>query len=367
MKSNVGVMGWLSLLLAISIFPLWACTGVMVQGQNGTVVTGRTMEFGIDLMSDIIMIPRGHITKAILPDGKPGMVWTQRYAAVGFNAWQIPVIEEGVNEKGLQFGAFLFPGYASYQPLTPGNASRAMTAVYVGTWILGNFATVDEVKAHMRDAVVINGNPYNVQFPLPLHFRVIDATGKAIVIEYTDGGKMVIYDNPIGVVTNAPTFGWHMTNLGNYANLSPINANGYTVNGVQIQSLGQGSGMLGLPGDSTPPSRFVRMVAVQAASLPVKTSEEAVNLGWTLMNSIAIPKGAIREVKPNGAEPSDYTQWTAVTDLANRKLYFRNYDNQEIRVVDLMQMPLDSPTILKTPVSTKPEYHDLTAQMKSKR
>src|ERR1035438_9464972 len=96
---------------------------------------------------------------------------------------------------------------------------------------------------------------------VPLHYVLHDAKGNSIVLEWV-GGKLNIYDNTVGVMTNSPTYDWQMTNLRNYVSLSPDNAKPVTVNGVQYAANGQGSGLLGLPGDPTPPSRLVQMMTV---------------------------------------------------------------------------------------------------------
>ena len=97
-----------------------------------------------------------------------------------------------------------------------------------------------------------------------------DASGKSIVIEYV-GGKLNVFDDPLGVVTNSPSFDWHMANLRNYVNFSMTNVPPVKLGSVKLEPFGQGSGMLGLPGDFTPPSRFVRAVAFSQSVFPSKT------------------------------------------------------------------------------------------------
>ncbi|HRE31497.1 MAG TPA: linear amide C-N hydrolase, partial [Candidatus Berkiella sp.] len=109
---------------------------------------------------------------------------------------------------------------------------------------------------------------------------------------------MKIYDNPLGVITNAPEFDWHLTNLRNYMNLSATNLPSLKIDGVKLEPLGQGEGMHGLPGDYSPPSRYIRSMAIQSSALPVKTAEEGVNLSWHIINNTDIPIGTTRDIDP---------------------------------------------------------------------
>ena len=126
--------------------------------------------------------------------------------------------------------------------------------------MLGNFATVDEVKAAVGDVVVWGEMVPQLGSFAPLHYSVHDAGGKSIVIEYVDG-KLHVYDNAVGVLTNSPTYEWHIQNLRNYVNLTAENAKPVKIGNVTYAGTGQGSGLHGLPGDPTPPSRFVMAAA----------------------------------------------------------------------------------------------------------
>ena len=161
---------------------------------------------------------------------------------------------------------FYFPTSAGYMPYTAANAGKTIAQWEVGSWILENFASVEEVKANIGNIVVPAVVFSGWGFAPEAHYNVHDASGKSIVIEYV-GGKLNVHDNPLGVLTNSPTFDWHMTNLRNYLNFSMTNAPPVQLGSVKLLPTGQGSGMLGLPGDFTPPSRFVRAVAFSQSVL----------------------------------------------------------------------------------------------------
>jgi choloylglycine hydrolase len=183
-----------------------------------------------------------------------------------------------------------------------------------------------------------------------VHYIVNDSAGNCIVIEYV-GGKLNIYDNPLGVITNSPGFDWQMTNLRNYVNMSFINSPPVQLGTYKIESFGQGSGMLGIPGDFTPPSRFVRAVAYSqgVGAYPLQTGNDAVLQAFKVLNNFDIPKGSVREGQKdaNGNIIADYTLWTSVNDLKSKTYYIRTYDNSQIRSAELMKMNLDGKEIVK--------------------
>jgi choloylglycine hydrolase len=316
------------------------CTGVCLQAQDGSIVYARTLEFGADLQSQVLFLPRGYQTIGTTASGSPGLTWKARYAAVGMNAYDHDIFADGVNEQGLAAGIFYFPGYAGYQKVTPQDESQSIAPWELVTWMLTNFATVEEIKAALpsiKVAAVPYGNKNDVP---PLHYTARDASGGSLVIEYVDG-ELHTYDNPIGVITNSPTFDWHQTNLRNYVNLSTVNASPVSIDGVTLAPFGQGSGLVGLPGDFTPPSRFVRAVALSQDALPGEDAEDTVKVAFHVLDSFDIPRGAVRP--PAGSnEPLEYTQWTSASDLKNRKYYFHTYDDRRVRSVSLEEFNLDA-------------------------
>jgi choloylglycine hydrolase len=162
---------------------------------------------------------------------------------------------------------------------------------------------------------------------------VHDRTGKSVVIEPVDE-TLKLHDNPLGAMSNSPTFDWHMTNLRNYVNLTATNVPPIDLGGITLAQFGQGSGMRGLPGDFTPPSRFVRAVAFSQAALPSDTAQDAVLQVFHILNNFDIPVGAVRETG-GGQLHTDYTVWTSAADLKNLRWCLRTHADQSIRCVDL--------------------------------
>jgi choloylglycine hydrolase len=312
--------------------PSFACTGISLKSGDGAAIRGRTLEFGFPLSSDVIAIPAGTAMTGTLPAGNKGIGFTTKYAMVGANAVGQTVIIDGLNDQGLSFGLFYFPGFAEYPAVTAENAVKAMAPFEFGVWVLGNFASVDELKTALAagGAVVVD-TPAPGFGSSPSHYFVRDKSGKSIVIEPL-GGTLKVFDAPLGVVTNAPSYDWHLTNLRNYLNLSVTGVPPLDLDGVMLTQLGQGAGMHGLPGDFTPPSRFVRAVAFSHAEVPSATSEDAVLAAFHILNQFDIPKGSVRDKTDGGIE---LTQWTTVSDTKNLRWYYKTYDDQTIRVIDV--------------------------------
>ena len=337
-----------------------ACTGIRLIAADGAVVHARTLEFAVDLHSDVLVSPRGFERVGLTPDGKDGLKWKAKYASVGANGVGLPILIDGVNEAGLAAGLFYFPTTAGYQPYAPADAAKTIAPWQLGSWILDNFASVDEVKANIGSILVAATVLKQWGFSPPVHAIVHDASGKSIVIEYV-GGKLNVYDNPLGVITNSPAFDWQMTNLRNYVNFSLDNHPPIQLGSVKLEPFGQGSGMLGMPGDFTPPSRFVRAVAFSQSVLKPKTGDEAVLTAFHVLNNFDIPKGSAREAEKDehGNILADYTLWTAASDLKAKRFYFRTYEDSRIRMVDLMKMNLDAKAIVTLPMHGEETFQRL--------
>jgi len=337
-----------------------ACTGIRLQAEDGSVVAARTLEFEVDLHSNVLIVPRGYERQGSTPRGVDGIKWKAKYASIGANGAGVPWIFDGFNEKGLAMGLFYHPGTAEYIPFKASAASKTLAPWELGSWILENFADTQEVKAHIHDVVVSPVLFKAWGFIPPVHYVVHDASGKSIVIEYVKG-KLVVYDNPLGVMTNSPTFDWHMTNLRNYINISLTPVKALKLKGVTLTSFGLGAGLHGIPGDFTPPSRFVRAAIFSQSVFTPKTGRDAVLEAFHILNNFDIPKGSAREDKKDshGNILADYTTWTSASNLAAKRYYFRTYDNSQIRMVDLNKMDLDAKKIVRIPMSGKEVIREL--------
>ncbi|QGM44916.1 linear amide C-N hydrolase [Methylocystis heyeri] len=326
-----------------------ACTSFLIKAADGSPVYGRTMEFGFQLHSEAIVIPRQFTLAATGPGGKPSWNWKTRYAAVGLSAFGQPVITDGMNEKGLGGGILYFPDYVGYADPATADSAHALAPWDFLTWVLTNFATVAEVKAALAEISIIGITEPTLGITPPFHYTLHDAGGSSLVIEPV-GGKLKVYDNPLGVLTNSPTFDWHMTNLRNYVKLSPVNAEPLKIDGETISSFGQGSGLLGIPGDPTPPSRFVRALGFALSAKPRPDGAQTVRLAEHILNNFDIPVGFIQPDASDKAAPLEFTQWTAIADLRGKRYYVKTYDNQMLRHIDFSSFDLNAKSIRVAPL-----------------
>ena len=332
---KLGILTFSLLLMAYQIGS--ACTGIVIKTQNGVTIPARTMEFGFDIRSNLLVIPKGTEIKFLSSvEGKDGYIMKSKYGFAGMDAVEKPIVIDGINEAGLYLGSFYFSGFSSFEKLTPENQSRAVSSEEMGNYILGNFATIDEVIAGLKKITVVGSYIEDIQGEAPFHYAVTDKTGRSIVIEYTTDG-MKIYDNTVNVICNNPTYDWHLTNLRNYVNLVPDNSKGFTLEGKKYTPLAEGTGMLGLPGDYTSPSRFVRATAFVNTALPCKDEEEGIFRAFHILNAFDIPKGVVREETPQKVF-TDYTIWTSAADTKNLIYYYKTYKNQAIKKLDLMSL-----------------------------
>lgn len=339
-----------------------ACTGITIKPKDGSIIFARTLEFGMDLKSNILIVPRGQEFVGTAPGDKAGLRWKTKYRIVGTNAFELPVIVDGLNEKGLHVGLFYFPDFAKYQDVKADDFAKALAPWELGSFLLGTCSDVKEAVAAAKNVRVGAVVQKDMGFVPPVRFIVTDASGKSMVLEFV-GGELKVHANPFGVMSNSPTFDWHMTNLSNYVTMSDKNVEKFDLGGKEIKGLGQGSGMLGLPGDFTPPSRFVRAVAFSKSALPVEKAKDGVLQAFHILNQFDIPKGAAWGIE-HGKEVSDYTLWTSAADLKNLRYYFRTFDNSRIRMIDMNAVDLDAKEIRAISMKGEERIEDVSGKAK---
>lgn len=306
----------------------FACTGISLTAKDGSYVQARTIEWAYSgmLKSEYVIIPRGERLRSFTPDGADGMRYTARYGVVGLAVQQREFIAEGINEAGLSAGLFFFPNFGSYEPFDAAFKERSVCDMQLVEWMLSQCATIDDVKQAIEEVRVIP-----LINSVALHWRIGEPTGRQVVLEIVDG-EAHFYENRVGVLTNAPDFQWHLTNLDNYVNLRPGAAEKYQLGGTTLSPLGGSSAMLGLPGDFTPPSRFIRAAFFCNTAAPMGDGEATVMQAFHLLNSFDVP---MTIENPNNRTMCSATQWTSAIDLSHRKVYYHTAINMNVRCIDL--------------------------------
>lgn len=337
-----------------------ACTDFRITADDGTVLITRTLEFVQDLKSNLRSSPRERSFAMTAPNGKPGMTWKSKFGYVYLDGLDQDFAMDGLNEQGLSFEYLYLPNETQYQTIPEGQENRSLGYLNFGDWILGNFKTVDEVKAALPNILVYSQTlaaANNIVFPL--HAAIYDANGKGIVVEFVNG-KLNVFDNKIGVMTNSPTYDWQITNLRNYVNLSPITPKPVFAEGIEFVATGQGSGMKGLPGDISPPSRFVKMALMLETVLASKDITSALNNAQHIINNVDIPLGFVREPQ-TGKIVNEYTQWALFKDLTHKTFYYRTYDDTSLRMVTLADVDFSAKApLLKMPLARSQTLSDVT-------
>ena len=309
-------------MLAVALFALparmEACTGIALSSANGARVLARTVEWAASPMQcGYAVVPRGYSQISFTPSGKDGLKFKAKYGYVGIYTDYQDFVVEGVNESGLSAGLFFFPAFGEYTPYVAKRKSLALCDLQVVSWVLSQFSSIDEIKSAIEkkevDIISIDSRIGTV------HWRFAEPGGRVVVLEFTEG-KAKFYENPLGVLTNSPNFPWHLTNLANYINLRSGSSQPLQLaNGLQVKPLGGGTGMLGLPGDFTPPSRFVRAAMLQSSAPLLPDAQQTALQAFHLLNSFDIPIGLQHAPgqAPDGLpSATQFTSATAITPPA---------------------------------------------------
>ncbi|GAB2818044.1 choloylglycine hydrolase family protein [Alpinimonas psychrophila] len=299
---------------------------------DGTVTVGRSLEFPTLLPTSLAVLPSNHAGASVVPVGhNSALTWTASYGVVGLAAfgnaqWML----DGMNTAGLSGHLLYMPGFCTYAPAK--DDATDVSEVDLLAFLLGTCGSVAEVKEAVKSVNVWGYDP-GMGFAPPSHFLFHDTTS-SIAIEFRPEGMSVV-DNPTGVATNSPFLDWHLVNVNNYVGFSATVDGPTQIGGQTFKALGQGEGVRGMPGDYTPPSRFIRALSlVQLADQP-KTSTEAEQLALHILNTFDIPAGLIKEPGANGEIIDSITVWDAIANLSELRYAYRTHSDPTVYVVDL--------------------------------
>ena len=304
-----------------------ACTGISLTAADGSYIQARTIEWAYGaLNSEYVIIPRGEALQSYTPTGMNGIKFKARYGVVGLAVVEKEFIAEGINEAGLSAGLFFFPRYGSYESYESVDNPRTLADLQVVQWMLTQCATIDEAMEAVKRVRIVA-----LEKTAVVHWRIGEPSGRQVVMEIV-GGEVNFYENTVGVLTNAPGFEWQVTNLENYVNLRPGSAQSYKLGGVTLEPNGGSTAMLGLPGDFTPPSRFVRAAFFRNTAPQRATGLDTVLEAFHLLNNFDVP---IAIENPTEHNLPSATQWTSAIDLTSRTVYYKTAYNSTIRSIAL--------------------------------
>ncbi len=258
-----------------------------------------------------------------------------------------PLFYDAVNEHGLSMAGLNFPGNAHYPEPAPGRDNVASFELI--PWILGQCRTVTQAQALFSRLQVVN-IPFSAQLPpSPLHW-ILDDRSRCIVIEPMRDG-LHLYDNPVGVLTNNPPFPYQMFQLSNYRRLSVDNGSNSFAPGLPLDSYCQGLGALGLPGDVSSMSRFVRMAFCRAHCVCPPEESASVSQFFHLLSCVEMPRGCCR----TPAGKWDITVYSSCINADRGLYYYTTYDSRRIRCVDMHRTDLDGHSLCRFPLLTTPD------------
>lgn len=320
-----------------------ACTSLLYTDANGAHYAGRTMELPMELPYEATYFPKGTDFSS-KSDNQPALTFQSKF---GFMSLTVPdpiskdlKVVEGLNDQGLSFSVLAFASTDGPKDMV-NKTTDVLAAIDLGAWALSQFKNVAQVKTALEAQPVL----VTALLPLgllktPFHYTLHDASGDSIVIEFSNGKQNVI-DNPLGVMTNGPEFAWHMTNLNNYTFLDNKDHSKLELNGVHFHQPDSGIATVALPASNTSVGRFVRAVYYSQFAEKANTPEKAVSTLAHVMNNFDRPRGitidnrftdGIENIAAPGVEgqpiyTSEYTSWTALSNLHQLQFSVRSYDN----------------------------------------
>lgn len=309
-----------------------ACTGITMTSKDNSVVVARTVDWAGSKMNNMyVIVPRGHSEQSLLPNGTmDGARFTAKYGFVGLGMQQPEFVVDGTNEAGLSAALFYFPDYGKYQPYSPTSRANSLADFQVVSWILSQFSTIAEVKEAIDNINIINIDPT----ASTVHWRITEPNGHQVVLEIVNGIPH-FYENPLGVIANSPGLPWHLTNLNNYINIHSGTMEPVKFGPITLRSLSHGTGLLGLPGDFSSPSRFIRMAFFKNYAIPQSTGFDTAMQSFHLLNNVDVPFGTAFKTGTATFDMPSATQWTIATDITNKVIYYHTMYNRTIRRIDM--------------------------------
>ncbi len=318
------------------------CTAFHFKSKNNYF--GRNLDLDCSYGEEVCITPRRYPLRF-----RAAKTLSTHYAFIGMATvvFGEPLYYDAVNEHGLAMAGLNFPQNACYYPVKEGMDN--ITPFEFIPWILGKCKTVEEGRA-LLERINLVDIPFSENLPLsPLHWILTD--GKQSIVVETMKEGMRIHENPVGVLTNNPPFPYHLYNLNNYRGLKRENGENTFDNSLPLADYCQGLGGVGLPGDYSSPSRFVRAAFHLASSVCEEEESAAVSQVFHLLGSVEMVRGSC--LTPSGKY--DITVYSACVNMDSGAYYYTTYDNRQIACVELKNADLDGQIVSRFPLLTNGE------------
>lgn len=314
--------------------------------HNGALYFGRNMDLEYEFGESVVITPRHYA----ITTKRCGTISTH-YAMMGMAnvTSHYPLYAEAVNERGLCMAGLNFPGNARYWPEAE-VTKQPVTPYELILYVLGTCATLAEAKSLLARLDLVD-LPFLPSLPLaPLHWLISDASG-SLTVEPTSSG-LQIYENPYGVLTNNPPFPFHCENVRQYLHLSPGYPENRFSSALPLTPFGQGAGAIGLPGDFSPASRFVKTLFCKENSRCDQTEGACVAQVFHILDAVAMVRGTV--VTPEGK--LDITSYSCCMDAGAGTYYYKTYENSQITKIQLTEERMERKDLLCFPLRKQPQF-----------
>lgn len=300
---------------------------------------GRTLDYEFSYGDEVVVAPRR------FPFHFRYMGMTEsHYAIIGmaYVAGGCPLFYDAINEKGLGMAGLNFVGNADYKEPVSGKDNVAQFEFI--PWILSQCASVQEARA-LIERLNITNTPFSAELPVAeLHWIIADRDGAITVESMKDGIR--IYDNPVGVMTNNLPFEKQMFNLNNYRHVSSKTPQNTFGGGLPLDTYSRGMGGMGLPGDLSSQSRFVRVAFTKMNSVSGESEAESVSQFFHILGSVDQQRGCCDV----GEKEYEITLYTSCCNTDKGIYYYTTYENHQITAVDMHREDLDGRELVRYPL-----------------
>lgn len=264
---------------------------------------------------------------------------------VAYPAGGYPLYYDAVNEKGLAMAGLRFPGNACYRPSAPGRDN--VTPFELIPWLLGQCADLRQARC-LLEQINLLALDFSPELPLsPLHWFLADRQGALAVEPLAEGLR--IWEDPAGVLTNNPPFDFQMRHLARFRHLSRETPENRLAPELDLVPDSLGTGALGLPGDNSSPSRFVRAVFARCHAVSGPGEAESVSQVFHILGTVAQVRGCVR-----AEEGYEHTLYTACCNLDRGLYYYTTHESSRVTCVDLRREDLDGERLRVYPLLRQP-------------
>lgn len=316
------------------------CTAIVYKTKNHYF--GRNLDLEYSYHETVTITPRNYPFPFFYEDHMD-----THFAMIGmaYVTEGYPLYYDAVNEKGLGMAGLNFPGNAYYQEYEKSETDWHHIASFeLIPWVLGTCESVSQVKSLLLRTRIVKHSFSKALSAAPLHWIISDGE-QTITVEATDKG-LEIYENPVGVLTNNPPFSYHMMNLNNYLNLTNQPPEDRFSRTYELKNYGSGMGGIGLPGDCSPASRFVRAAFLKLNSVSEDAEKESVNQFFHILGNVEFVRGSVCVAE----KVYDITVYSSCCNMQKGIYYYTTYENRRITGVDMHRENLNGRELISYPL-----------------